>query len=332
MNEKERRLARFCKAGGYDGVIFRRRSGIAWIADGADVHVDMANAFGVATVLWTPAKKTVFTDAIEAARLKDEEFRDGWSWEVVPWWETPKLPEGRWATDEDVAELRFSLTRDELKRLRLLGRESAEAMATVLKNTGIGWTEHEVAGALTWRLRERGIFPHVLMVAADERADRYRHPIPTSTAIRRKAVASLCAQRQGLIVCLTRVVHFGSVPKDLRRRHDAVCAVDAALHAATRPGHCWGDLLREAIAVYRRTGFPNEWKKHHQGGPMGYECRDFKVTLEEKRVVKENQAVGWNPTISGTKSEDTILSSGEVLTPTDDWPMNGGRPDILRRK
>jgi hypothetical protein len=45
-----------------------------------------------------------------------------------------------------------------------------------------------------------------------------------------------------------------------------------------------------------------------------------------------NQLVGWNPSIAGTKSEDTILSTGEVLTAARNWPMVGSRPDILCRE
>ena len=59
-------------------------------------------------------------------------------------------------------------------------------------------------------------------------------------------------------------------------------------------------------------------------------------------VVKENQAFAWNPTITGVKVEDTIISYKdkiEVITISDDWPMievslNGkvySQPDILIR-
>jgi hypothetical protein len=46
--------------------------------------------------------------------------------------------------------------------------------------------------------------------------------------------------------------------------------------------------------------------------------------------------VGWNPSITGTKSEDTILTRAagrapEILTAMTDWPMLGQRPDILVR-
>jgi len=330
MNEKDARLAALCRARRWDGVLLRRRANIAWVTDGADVHCDTASERGVATVVWTPRAKTVYTDVIEAARLRDEEF-DGWRIDACPWWTSPALPKGRFGTDDDVAELRFSLTRDEVKRIRALGRESAEALALSLTRVRRGQTEHEVAADIARELRARGIFPQVLLVAADERVDTYRHPIPTSKVVRKKLMGVVCAQRRGLIVALTRIVHFGVIPRDLRRKHDAVCAVDAALHAATRPGRRWCDLLDVAIRAYRETGFADEWKLHHQGGPMGYEPRDFKATPTETRTVVANQVVGWNPSITGTKSEDTILSDGAVVTADREWPVCGTRPDILRR-
>lgn len=146
-------------------------------------------------------------------------------------------------------------------------------------------------------------------------------------------MAAICAQRKGLIVSITRLAHFGPLSDDLKRRHEACCRVDRTLHDATKPGTKWADILDRAIECYEQTGYAEEWKKHHQGGPMGYEARDFKVTPTESRTVQENQLVGWNPSITGTKSEDTILSTGEVVTRMSDWPMldAGGinRPDIL---
>jgi antitoxin VapB len=145
-----------------------------------------------------------------------------------------------------------------------------------------------------------------------------------------------CAQRHGLIVAMTRLVHFGRVPPDLARKHSAVCAVDEALIDATRPGTTWSSVLAAGIRAYLTEGFPREWKLHHQGGPMGYECRDSCVTPTTKGRVAPLQMVGWNPSITGTKSEDTILSADseaapEILTAMSDWPMRGRRPDILVR-
>jgi len=336
MNEKDQRLAEFCRKRGVAGVVLRRRSNVAWITDGADTHVDTASAQGIAAIEWTPTSKVVYTDNIEASRLRDEELDDEWVVRESPWW-APEAPAAKgfasdWPDDE-IAELRFSLTPKEVECVRALGRDAAEVMERLMKSdVKPGMTERHLGGALSGWLRDRGIFAHVVLVAADDRILKYRHPIPTARPIDRTVMAAICAQRSGLIVSLTRLVHFGaSLPADLRRRHEAVCAVDNALHQASRPGARWCDLLDTAVGVYRETGFAEEWKKHHQGGPMGYECRDFKATPTETRSVVENQLIGWNPSITGTKSEDTILSTGEVVTSTGDWPLCDGRPDILCR-
>lgn len=335
MNEKEKRLADFCRRGGYDGVWLRRRSNIAWLSDGADVHVDSSSSTGVGSLVWTPRKKVVLCDNIEDRRLREEEFGNDWSFEVSKWWEKREAPRGRYATDfpdDRFADLRAPLTELELRRIRELGGAASEALGRVMRAVPRGWTEHEVAGEVLGRLREQGVFSPVLLVASDERIAKYRHPIPTSKRVDRVVMVALCPRRWGLMVAMTRLAHFGKkLPLDLRRKHDAVCAVDAALHAATRPGARWCDILAEGIRVYRETGFAGEWRKHHQGGPMGYEGRDYKATPNEARRVVPNQAVGWNPSITGTKSEDTILSSGEVLTGMKDWPLCGSRPDILCR-
>ena len=332
MSEKDRRLSIWAAERKLDGVHLRRRCNIAWITDGADVHCDAASSLGIASVVWTPHAKVVLTDDIEAARLLDEELSSEWEVRAARWWEPQDAPAGRFATDwpEDaIAELRQALVPGEIERAKALGAETAEAVQRVLQCVRRGASEHEVAADLASALRRRGIFLHVALVAADERIGLYRHPIPTGKRVERCLMAAVCAQRRGLIVCLTRLVHFGAVPEDLRRRHDAVCRVDSVLHAATRPGARWCDVLAKAIAAYAEEGYPDEWRKHHQGGPMGYEPRDFKATPAETRAVLAGQLVGWNPTITGTKSEDTILSDGTVLTAMSDWPMNGARPDIL---
>ena len=335
MNEKDRRLAEYCRQHRVDGVWFKRRTNIAWITDGADVHVDSSSSTGVGSVVWTPRKKVVICDNIEDRRLREEEFGSDWAFEVNNWWESKRSPAGKFATDfpdDKFADLRASLTATELPRIRALGRATADALEKVMKSIRPGDTEHAVAGDLVGRLRKEGILVPVMLVATDRRIARYRHPIPTATKVGKTVMVAACPRQHGLIVAVTRLVHFGKkLPPDLRRRHDAVCRVDAALHAATAPGQRWKDILEVGIQVYDETGFRDEWRHHHQGGPMGYEGRDYKATPTETRRVVENQAVGWNPSITGTKSEDTILSSGEVLTSMKNWPRCGSRPDILCR-
>lgn len=335
MTQKEERLAAYCKTHGYDGALLRKRANIAWLTDGADTHVDGANALGIATILWTPARKTVYTNNIEAARLHDEEFARDWEIHAVNWTESPAIPDGRYATDfpdDALTDLRASLTASESQRVRALGRECGSILENAMRRVERGWTEHALAANIVGDLRAAGIFAPVVLVAADERIEKYRHPIPTARKVERVAMGVICAQRRGLIVCLTRLIHFGPISGLLARKHEAVCLIDRMLHDATRPGRRWCDILAEGVAAYRETGFADEWTLHHQGGPMGYECRDFVATPGETRTVAENQLVGWNPSITGTKSEDTILSSGENITATGEWPVGArGRPEILAK-
>lgn len=341
--EKAERLRRLCRDLGREGVLLRRRSNIAWITDGADVHCDTSQATGVAAVLWTPRRAVVVTNTIEAPRLRAEEFGKAWSFDVVDWWKERKIRRDGLVTDwpdqdgqDRIAALRAPLTAREIVRARELGRDCSEVMESFLRRVRRRSTEHEVAGAFGAELRRRGIHAPVLLVAADDRVARFRHPIPTRRRVEKKLMLVVCAQRHGLIVAITRLVHFGRLPAALARKHAAVCAVDEVLIDATRPGAMWSSVLAAGIRAYRANGFAAEWRLHHQGGPMGYEPRDFCVTPASKGRIVPRQMVGWNPSITGTKSEDTILSAEavgapEVLTAMSDWPMRGWRPDILVR-
>ena len=99
-----------------------------------------------------------------------------------------------------------------------------------------GMTEFQVAAGLAGRVLGRGIVPQVLLVGADERLSNFRHPIPTDRKVEKIVMLVLCGERWGLIVSLTRIVHFGELPEELKRKHHACCQVDAEMIAASRPG------------------------------------------------------------------------------------------------
>jgi antitoxin VapB len=133
----------------------------------------------------------------------------------------------------------------------------------------------------------------------------------------------LCGRKYGLVCSATRFVHFGRLPDDLRRKAEAVARVDAAFINATRPGTSLGEIFHHATTAYAQAGFPDEWTRHHQGGPAGYEPREIVATPDSTGDVSIGQAYAWNPSIAGTKSEDTILvgeNGNEILTAIPDWP------------
>jgi antitoxin VapB len=114
------------------------------------------------------------------------------------------------------------------------------------------------------------------------------------------------------------------LPDELRRKSEAVAQVDAAFITATRPGRTLGEIFEVAQGAYAKTGFADEWQLHHQGGPAGFEPREYVAVPGSTDVVVAGQTYAWNPSITGAKSEDTVLvgeDSNEVLTTIPDWPM-----------
>ena len=150
----------------------------------------------------------------------------------------------------------------------------------------------------------------------------------------------LCGRRLGLVCSITRLVHFGRLPAEIRRKAQAVAQIDATMIQSTRPGRSLREVFSQAQKAYAQAGFDGEWQLHHQGGPAGYEPREFLATPTATEIVKTGQAYAWNPSITGVKSEDTFLvgaESNEILSAIPGWPVipvelesqTVLRPDIL---
>jgi antitoxin VapB len=340
LDAKHARLQALLAEQHLDALLLRRVSSFAWATCGADAHINTADSHGIAQLLITPAGRFLVTNTIEAARLEHEEKLGGQGWEfrVAPWHASPNVideltrglrlgADGLYpgATDlsGELARLRAALMPEEGERMRALGRLCAEALEAAMRAVRPGQTEHQIAGLLAREAESRGAPAIVNLIATDERIFNFRHPLPTSKRLERYAMLVLCGRRQGLICSITRLVHFGPLPDDLRRRAEAVARVDAVFIHATRPGRSLGDIFRQAMAAYAQAGFPDEWHLHHQGGPAGYEPRELIATPDTPERVSAGQAYAWNPSITGTKSEDTLLvgeNGNEVLTAIPGWP------------
>jgi Xaa-Pro aminopeptidase len=233
----------------------------------------------------------------------------------------PSLP-------DDFAELRWILTDDEIVRYRQGAKLAAQAMEDACNDISPGDSEHDIAGVIDDYIRRTGANPVVTLVATDDRVFQFRHPIPTSKKLQRYAMLVTCAEYNGLISNLTRFVYFGTLSDDLRTKQQAVCNVDTAINLATRPGRTVAELFRVLQQAYADNGFADQWQLHHQGGPTGYAPREAIADPTSLLTVHENQAFAWNPSIAGTKSENTIIvtSNGiEVLTAhSTNWPSVQG--------
>ena len=163
-----------------------------------------------------------------------------------------------------------------------------------------------------------------MLVGGEARQGLHRHPLPTGAPLGRHALLAITAEREGLHVSLTRIVSFGPPPAELARLVRLTAEVDAEMLAASRPGTRLCDVVGVAARAYEERGFPEEWRRHHQGGITGYRGREVFAVPGEPTPLPDRCAVAWNPSIAGgAKSEDTALVTDEgveVVTRTPGLP------------
>lgn len=340
---------------GVNTLWLRTVNNVAWITGGVDVAVNHADTMGVASVLITPNTATVHTNTIEGPRLRGEDGVEarGFVLNATPW-ESPQplelgnapgvdLPlNGAKDLGRALQSLRSRLLPVEVERFRALGRACAQAMNAAIHRVRPGMTEWQLAAVLAEETYAQGVTPIVVLIATDERIFRYRHPLPTGKTLDKYAMLVLCGRREGLVCSITRLIHFGPLPDEIRRKMEACAHVDATIIAASQPGTSLDALFKTLQNAYARAGFADEWKLHHQGGTAGYGAREFIAVPGETETLEPDMICAWNPSITGVKSEDTILvpqagHTPEILTAIDGWPtypiaVNGhsiARPLIL---
>jgi Xaa-Pro aminopeptidase len=354
---KHERINQLLEEKDLGGLIIQQVSNFAWATDGASSYINTATTNGVATLIVTRDKKYLIADNIESPRFEKEEKLKEQGWEFHSHrWDQPsavmaKLTEGmKLGADgtypgavnlsSELVLRRSYLDTAEQDRFRQLSARCAEAMDEAIRAVKPGMNEFQIAALLSAATQSRGVLPIVNLIATDERIYHYRHPLPTDKILNNYAMLVLCGRKFGLVCSLTRLVHFGSPPDELKVKADAVAYVDAAMIAATRPGRAIYEVFQAAKAAYAEMGFRDEWHLHHQGGPAGYDPREFVATDAVSDQVGAGQAYAWNPSITGCKSEDTILvgeDTNEVLSAITGWPtkrveVNGTvveRPEIL---
>ena len=295
------------------------RASFAWLTLGGLNHVVVGSAGGAVPLLVSAEGAWALAPQNEAARIADEELA-GLPIEVraVPW-EDPgatgtaarALAGDAVVSEDDVGDAlvdrRSQLAAVEHDRMRELASDIATTLDTLLPDVRRGDTEHTVAGRVGGALLEKGIRAPVLLVAADDRIGLYRHPIPTDTPVLGRVMAVAVGERWGLHAAVTRIVNLGPPSPEIRRRAAATADVLEAMRATTRPGATLDDVLAAARAAYESTGFGDEWRLHHQGGTIGYAPRERIATPGDQTQLRRGMAVAWNPSVTGTKLEATMI-------------------------
>ena len=85
-----------------------------------------------------------------------------------------------------------------------------------------------------------------------------------------------------------------------------------------------GSIYAKLPQIYVDAGLEEvEWMRHSIGGTMGYNPREQVVGDRVAYRLRENNVIGWNPSLPGVMAEDVYLlgkSGLEFITYDEHWP------------
>ncbi len=220
--------------------------------------------------------------------------------------------------------LHYPLSATEIEDYRQIAYEAEACICNVSYSIKPGMTENEIRYLLAEEYASRGIQGIVYIIGSDHRIKKYRHCIATDKKIEKLVMIAPACQKYGLTVPITRMIFFGdTLPKELERKYEAICNIEAGTLRNCHPGKTFAEIFEQQKKMYRNHGYPDEWKKHAQGGLTGYIVNDPSKALSENEYVEKNQAFNWYITISGAKVEETAITvsnRAEIITHRHKWP------------
>ncbi|GAB4531741.1 MAG: M24 family metallopeptidase [Anaerolineae bacterium] len=340
---KEERVRGFLEQKGLDALVLGRQDNFAWITAGGDNRVINNTDMGEGFAVITRDRKWLVAHHMDGRRFIEEQAPDQGYELVTLYWHQGSpvdrvaeltrgkrvgadfpLPGAQHFTSE-LVDLHYPFTDLDLKRLRWVGRTSNQIITQIAHELEPGMAENEVAARLAYEYTRRGMLLDALMVGADERITRYRHPLASDKPIQRYAFLHPAARRWGLHANVTRLVHFGQPPEAIRAAHHAVTTVGAHVARMLAPGVRFADILAEEKRLYDELGYPDEWNYHFLGGISGYTLVDPTRCLNPEARVVERQSYGYFITITGAKFEELMILTEEgvelaSLPPDAEWP------------
>lgn len=283
----------------YDGVILGRRDNFKWITE-ENANAVVTNAeVGVAHLLIEKdGSVTVAADSSDCPRMEAEQNALGAKGMLIPWYESFEAHLKDYIGDR-----------------------------TFASDTGIVGTDNVQSDLINVRMqlseKERKRYRKIGQECAGivEGVAMNARPGQTEQEIADKIRTGCIANG----ISMTRMVYFVPVPEEIKGRMQKTQKIFAAMQNLMKDGMSYQTYFRKIQELYAKEGCPEEWKMHHQGGPTGYGCRDFVVTPVIGGRIRNNQAYAWNPTIVGTKCEETtfLTDNGvEIFTRTKVWPCS----------
>jgi antitoxin VapB len=356
---KEDRLKKALTLSGHDSLIITRRANIAWLSGGGLAVSDRMSPYSPVYLVFTPHRKYAVGYTMDLPRTMDEELA-GLAYEGVSlptFGKTPgeaalDLSQGRTAADADflgvddiddaIIDLYLPYTTEEVARYRAIAEESARILTELASWAQPGMTERQVFARMWERYLENNFEGMFMFVGADERIEKYRHPVPSDKKIQDAVLLAPTGVKHGLATLSTRMVYFKQPPPEIRERFESVAAMQATMIRETRPGVRHNDLLQTIFRMYREFGHEGEMYNHFHGGPTNYRGSFPAPMQDPAATVQVNSSFAYYLTLTGVKSEDLLLvkDHGTSIASLDpDWPTLSIRsgeetisiPDILVR-
>ncbi|WP_448523324.1 M24 family metallopeptidase [Pseudothermotoga sp.] len=315
-----------------EALLISRCDNFAWTTLGARNYVTINSEVGNVHLLLVEGSIYILANNIERKRIQQEELSEDVSndvefaeyvwfkdlWDVLKSFVQGKrlLSDTGWFDSKNVADklkhLRLVMSEPEIETYRWLGKNCDEIFSNTMLKFSPETTEWQVQSEMAKAFFERGIEPILILVFGEESAQLYRHNLPRNVRVGKKLFVSVCVRKKGLVLSSTRSVLFNRNENWIKQHRDN-CYVEAAALTSSKPGKRLNEVFEEIKKAYITVNKPHEWFLHHQGGLAGYNAREMIANEDTDYALKAGNVVAWNPTITGTKSEDTFLILEEGL-------------------
>jgi Xaa-Pro dipeptidase len=315
---------------GLDAILINKSENFAWITAGGDNIVTRYTENGICTIMITKDARYFICNNVETLRMIEEELLPDLGFEALTmmWFENKTqelirgvIGGGKYASDNGIPDsvnanevilvLERVLCENEIGRYLQLGKIYSPVIESYMTTIKPGDTEVAIAGRLGVKMWENGLEPVLYLVASDERILKYRHPVPTNKRVENVLMISCNARYKGLITKITRMMYFGKAPAELLEQYQKNIVIENRMVAMTRPGVSDKDIFDSAKRFYAEAGYPEMWQMHHQGGPESYTNGFYLMSDDVHEVVRLHQCYGYNPSITGTKTEDGFIVDEE---------------------
>jgi Xaa-Pro dipeptidase len=333
---------------------------VNWRTGGISDPIDVTASSDPVWVIDCAAGSALITNEIEAPRL-EHDFRVaslGWDVLSVPWFDDESRVTraceyanvGPTALLSDSPSIGHNV-KDELTRARLVLSDAEQEdlrdlgiVAGIALGAGMdAWrpgitTDFEVASAISAALESEGARAVCLITGGDDRLRSFRHPLAVGDVVNDALMAVVVAKRAGMHVAATRLC-TRNADDEIVTLMKSLGSINDAILETSLPGGTWGDTMIALALAYDDAGYHDAWREHFQGGPIGFEQREFELAPTQNNSPfwsverRAGTAVAWNPSLrGGAKIEETYLigEGFELLTATPSWPLAEGPHGSLR--